>query len=286
MQKKPNWLKVTYSKQAVDEMSKFMEGLSLSTVCQEANCPNIGECYKKHTATFLVMGENCTRRCRFCNVSKKAPTVLDPNEPNHVAQAIKKLGLKHAVITSVTRDDLEDGGAEHFAKIVTAIKKEMPATTIELLIPDLKGNHEAIDTVMASKPDILGHNIETVPRLYSQVRPQANYQRSLDVLSYVKNKYPDTITKTGIMVGLGEKYEEVLQVMDDIVKIDCDILTIGQYLRPTEQHLAVEEFVTPEIFEEYAAKGREKGISYVYSGPLVRSSYNAQEVYELLIKKR
>lgn len=278
--RKPEWLKKVYdkeAKEAIREMNIMLRDLSLNTVCKEASCPNMGECFKKNTATFMIMGPNCTRHCRFCDVTKGKIFPLDPKEPENVAKASKKLGLKHIVVTSVTRDDLEDGGASHFAETIRAIKEALPNSTVEVLIPDLKGIKESIDIVIDAKPDVINHNVETVPSLYSAVRPEADYNRSLDVLKYVKKKSPDIITKTGIMLGLGEEKEEVLKLMDDLVKIDCDIFTIGQYLRPSSKHIEVKEYVAPEKFDEYKKTGEEKGIKFVASSPLVRSSYNALE---------
>lgn len=281
--RKPQWLNTVYNKEAkeaIREMNVMLNELSLNTVCKEANCPNMGECFKKNTATFMIMGPNCTRHCRFCNVSKGEIFPLDPKEPENVAKASKKLGLQHIVVTSVTRDDLDDGGASHFAETIRAIKRELPHATVEVLIPDLKGIEESIDIVIDAKPDVINHNVETVPSLYSIVRPGADYNRSLNVLKYVKEKSSDILTKTGIMVGLGEKIEEVSKLMDDLVKIDCDIFTIGQYLRPSSKHIEVKEYVAPEIFEEYKKIAQEKGIKYTASAPLVRSSYNALEAIE------
>lgn len=283
--KKPEWLKVSYDKAEVEKIASMMRELNLHTVCREANCPNLGECYKKHTATFLIMGENCTRHCRFCNVSKNQVSPLDVNEPENVARAAKQLGLKHVVITSVTRDDLCDGGASHFVKVVRAVRREIPGAAVELLIPDMQGDKKALTLILDEKPEIFSHNVETVPRLYDSVRPQADYRRSLDVLSFAKLYNPDQITKTGIMVGLGETSDEVFAVMDDLIKVKCDILTIGQYLRPSKQHIELAEYVTPQQFEEYAKVGKGKGFKYVFSAPLVRSSYHAAEAYETVVAK-
>lgn len=278
---KPEWLRRVYAQEDIDEISRLMKDLKLNTVCREASCPNIGECYRRHTATFLVMGANCTRRCRFCNVSKLPPTPLIPEEPENVAEACRKLGLKHAVITSVTRDDLPDGGAEHFAAIVRALRRA-GIPTVELLIPDLRGNEEALARILAEKPDILGHNVETVPELYAEVRPQADYRRSLRILEAVKQLDPGRITKTGVMVGLGETEDQLLRVFDDLAARRCDILTVGQYLQPSPRHLEVKEFVTPERFDRLGELARRAGIRYVFSAPLVRSSYRAAEALEAL----
>ncbi|HML31828.1 lipoyl synthase [Sporomusa sphaeroides] len=277
---RPKWLNAKYNKHDVDKLNLMLDELSLNTVCNEANCPNIGECYQKNTATFLIMGNNCTRHCKFCAVSKEAVLPLNPEEPENVAIASKKLGLKHIVITSVTRDDLEDGGAAHYVKTILAVRKALPKSTIEVLIPDLQGNDQSLDKIIAAKPDVINHNIETVPSFYANVRPEADYKRSLDVISYVKTKDPGIITKTGIMLGFGETEAEVLQVMDDLVTIKCDIFTIGQYLRPSQNHIPVKEFISPEKFDEYKSIAEKKGLKYVASSPLVRSSYNALHAIE------
>lgn len=275
--KKPEWLKKKVNFAAVAEMEKILRSLSLHTVCEGANCPNRGECFKNKTATFMILGENCTRNCRFCAVSKGTPTPLDPNEPENVAIAAKKLGLRHTVVTSVTRDDLPDGGAAHFAKTIRELKKLIPDSTVEVLIPDFQGNLDALRTVIAARPEIINHNVETVPSLYKTVRPMAIYERSLELLERVKRQGNGIHSKTGIMVGLGETQDEVLCVMDDLVNIGCDILTIGQYLSPSKQHLEIAEYITPAQFDEYKRLGLEKGFKYIASGPLVRSSYNAIE---------
>ncbi len=275
--KLPEWLKVSYNKEAVNEVNELMANLKLNTVCKEANCPNLGECYKKNTATFMILGSVCTRNCSFCNVTNGHAEIVDPHEPQNLAEAVMKLKLNHVVITSVTRDDLEDCGARHFANTIKAVRELNPNTTIEVLIPDLKGLPENLDIIIKAKPDVINHNIETVKSLYKEVRPQANYDRSLFVLEYVKKKAPSIFTKTGIMVGLGEKDEEVYKLMDDCLNVNCDILTIGQYLRPSEEHIKMVEYVRPEKFEEYKKVGLEKGFSYIASSPLVRSSYKAEE---------
>lgn len=280
MELKPDWLKVRYNKEAVEEISELMKDLRLNTVCKEANCPNMGECYKKHTATFMIMGRNCTRNCRFCNVTCDKPEPLDPDEPKNLALAAKQLGLKHVVVTSVTRDDLPDGGAEHFAKVIEAVKKYCTGTSIEVLIPDLKGDKAALDVVINAKPDVLNHNVETVKELYSDVRPQAIYERSLEVLKYCKEKAPNMLTKTGFMLGLGETDEQIYSLMDDIRMTDCDILTIGQYLRPSNEHAPLVRYVTPDEFKAYRDVALSKGFKYVASTPLARSSYRAFEALE------
>lgn len=280
MEKKPTWLKVSYNKAAVEEIANMMKDLGLNTVCKEANCPNMGECYKKHTATFMILGSHCTRNCRFCNVTCAKPEAIDLEEPMHVAEAVKKLGLKHVVVTSVTRDDLPDGGAEHFANTIKAIKAVSKNTTVEVLIPDLKGNVAALDIVLAACPDVLNHNMETVKELYSSVRPQAIYERSLEVLSYCKKKAPNILTKTGFMVGLGETDDQIFKLMDDVLSTGCDILTIGQYLRPSKEHAELKRYATPEEFEYYKKVAMEKGFKYIASTPLARSSYKAFEALE------
>ncbi|MBI4857659.1 MAG: lipoyl synthase [Acetobacterium woodii] len=277
MEKKPAWLKVSYNKEAVDEVSGLMAKLKLNTVCKEANCPSLGECYKKRTATFMILGNICTRHCRFCNVSSGVVEPVDPNEPQHLAEAVNALDLKHVVITSVTRDDLEDGGAKHFANTINAVRKLNPGVSIEVLIPDLRGVDKHLDIVIGAKPDVINHNVETVRELYLGVRPEADYDRSMYVIQYVKKRAPHIKTKTGIMVGLGETDEQVYQVMDDSLKAGCDIFTIGQYLRPSAKHISVKCYVTPEKFEEYKKIGEEKGFHYIASSPLVRSSYRAEE---------
>lgn len=279
MDKKPEWLKVNFNQEAVNEVSELMARLKLNTVCKEANCPNLGECYKKHTATFMILGRQCTRNCRFCNVVHGKPEPVDPMEPENLAEAAAKLGLKHVVITSVTRDDLPDGGAAHFAACIQAIREISPATSVEVLVPDMKGIQESLDIVIAAKPDVFNHNVETVKALYEKVRPEADYARSLEVLRYAKAAAPDMYIKTGIMVGLGETEQQVWELMDDVLAAGCDILTIGQYLRPSSAHVEMKEYVTPEMFARYKAVGEEKGFSYVASSPLVRSSYRAEEAF-------
>ena len=276
---KPDWFKVSYDSE-VGSIGKMMEDNSLHTVCKEANCPNRGDCYKKRTVTFMIMGNKCSRNCKFCNVTNGIPTPLDPMEPLNVAQSAKELGLKHVVITSVTRDDLADGGASHFAKTIEEIKRLNPEVTVEVLIPDLKGEDKNLDIIINAKPDVINHNMETIERLYEKIRPEAIYDRSLYVLKYIKEKDPKILTKTGIMVGLGEKDEEVYKVMDDVLKVGCDIFTIGQYLQPSRKHVNVQEYVSLEKFEEYRKIGIQKGFRFIASSPLVRSSYKAAEALE------
>lgn len=251
----------------------------LNTVCEAARCPNKSECYSKNTATFLVMGNSCTRNCRFCNITCSKPEPLNSDEPKKIAQAVKKLGLNYVVITSVTRDDLSDGGASHFADVITEIRKLNSNIKIEVLTPDFKGNAFAIDTVINANPDVFNHNIETVPSLYKKARPQAIYKRSLDFLEYIKQK-SDILTKTGLMVGLGETKEELIQVFEDLVKINCDIVTIGQYIAPSKQHLEVVKYYEPKEYEELTSIAKKIGIKHTFFSPLTRSSYNAYEVFK------
>lgn len=278
-ERKPDWLRVKM--QGGKEMSQvkgLITELSLNTVCVEANCPNRMECYNKKTATFMILGRNCTRNCTFCNVTKAAPDPLDLEEPRKVAEAIHKLGILHAVITSVTRDDLEDQGANQFAEVVTEIRKIDSSVKIELLIPDMQGRSDLINIILESQPDILNHNIETVPSLYSLVRPMASFERSLQVLGYVKEKFPKMKTKSGVMLGLGESKEEVIEVMKRLRGVDCDILTLGQYLQPSKSHIAVVEYIHPSLFDEYKEIALSLGFKSVASAPLVRSSYHAAEL--------
>lgn len=276
----PEWFKVKYNEEAVNEVSRLMAKLKLNTVCKEANCPNLGECFQKHTATFMILGSQCTRNCRFCNVTHGTPEPVDNEEPVHLAEAVRDLKLRHVVITQVTRDDLPDGGASQFAKTIAAIRELCPGVTIEVLISDMKGDKDSIDIVIGAHPEVINHNMETVSSLYPTVRPEASYERSLSVLRYIKEKDSTILTKTGIMVGLGETKEQVLQTMDNVLETDCDIFTIGQYLRPSPAHIERKEYVSPEMFEQYKKIGLEKGFRYVASSPLVRSSYRAAEALE------
>jgi len=255
---------------------------NLHTVCEEAACPNIGECWAQRHATMMIMGGICTRACSFCNVATGKPNALDPFEPTNVATAVAKLGLKHVVITSVDRDDLADGGADHFAQVVRATREAAPDTTIEILTPDFLRKEGALEVVVAARPDVFNHNLETVPRLYTEVRPGARYFHSLRLLDDVKRQDPAMFTKSGIMVGLGETKEEVLQVMDDLRSADVDFLTIGQYLQPTPKHHFVDRFVTPEEFKQYEAMAYNKGFLMVSATPLTRSSYHAGEDFARL----
>lgn len=280
------WLRRTLPDQRVlDRMDALLEGLNLHTVCDSALCPNRGECFKKGTATFIILGNVCTRNCGFCAVKKGKPLPLDPEEPYHIAQAARHLQLKHIVVTSVTRDDLPDGGAEHFAETIIEIKKQLPKSTIEVLVPDFKGSWEALQRVIDAQPEVINHNIETVNRLYRLVRPKAVYKRSLELLRQVKIRDKNIISKSGIMVGLGEEEGEIIQAMKDLREVDGDILTIGQYLRPSPLHLRVQNYIHPDKFEEYQKIGMSLGFKYVASAPLVRSSYHAGEILkDILIK--
>lgn len=273
--RKPEWLKIKIQGgRPFQEVEELLRSLHLNTVCQEANCPNRMECYGKRTATFIILGRNCTRNCTFCNVSRELPDPVDPLEPAHVARAVRSLKLRHAVVTSVTRDDLPDQGAGQFAACVRELRAQCPETTVELLIPDMQGREDLLDVILAERPDVLNHNVETVPSLYHKVRPQADFERSLAVLRYAKRK--GFKTKSGIMVGLGEREDEVIAVMERLREGDCDMLTVGQYLQPTARHIAVHEYVTPETFEFYRTKALELGFARVASGPFVRSSYKAE----------
>lgn len=257
---------------------QILKNNCLNTVCESARCPNKSECYAKNTATFLIMGTKCTRNCRFCNISCEKPEPLNPLEPEKIADAVKKLGLKYVVITSVTRDDLSDGGASHFANVINKVREFNQDVKIEVLTPDFKGDEKSIDIVIAAKPDVFNHNIETVPSLYKKARPQAVYERSLNFLKYVKQK-SNILTKTGLMLGLGEKKEELIQVFKDLVAIDCDIVTIGQYIQPSKHHLEVERFYEPAEYNELTKLAKKIGIKHTVFSPLTRSSYNASSVF-------
>jgi len=278
LDKKPDWLKITYRDTPNREyVEKVLRSMSLNTVCNEANCPNYLECFNRKTATFMILGVNCTRNCRFCNVTFGKPEDVNINEPENIAKAVAQLGLKYVVITSVTRDDLPDGGAEHFAKTIKWIKKLNPNTAVEVLIPDLKGDIDSLKIVSYALPTVISHNIETVPRLYFAVRPQAIYNRSLDVIKNIKILNSSIHSKTGIMLGLGETKEEVIEVFKDLREIGCEFLTIGQYLSPSKAHYPVVEYIHPDTFKEYNDIALEMGFSFVTSGPYVRSSYHADE---------
>ena len=282
---KPEWLRVKAPQwQRVGEVKSILSDLSLNTVCEEASCPNIGECFQKRTATFLIMGPACTRACPYCDIEfDKSARSLDLTEPDRLAAAVQRLGLRHVVITSVNRDDLTDGGASQFVRCVNAVRHQSPDTTIELLIPDLCGHWSALDSILAASPDVLNHNIETVPRLYRSVRPQGDYQRSLELLRLVHQNAPHIYTKAGVMVGLGETAEEVMAVMRDLRSVCCDILTIGQYLQPSPKHLAVQRFIPPEEFTTWQTYGETIGFLQVVASPLTRSSYHADEVQRLML---
>ncbi len=256
---------------------KILKTKCLNTVCENARCPNKNECYTKNTATFLIMGGNCTRNCRYCNISCAKPEPLDIQEPKHVAEAVKALGLKYAVITSVTRDDLPDGGAEHFANCIYEIRKICPDTKIEILTPDFKGNKQSLDVIIKAHPDVFNHNIEAVDEIFKSVRPQGNYQCSLDVLKYVKEN-SDILTKSGLIIGLGETFEQIEKTLSDLKNVGCDIVTIGQYIQPSKQHLEVAKYYTPDEYEELKALAKKVGIKNYQIGPLVRSSYRAAEL--------
>ena len=277
---KPGWLRVRYNQEAVSEVAELLRELKLNTVCKEANCPNLGECYRKHTATFMILGSACTRSCRFCNVTAGRPAPPDPEEPENVAAAAQKLGLRHVVLTCPARDDLPDGGAEHFARTVRAIRAKCPEVTVETLISDMKMDTDALDTIIKARPEVLNHNVETVEALQKAVRPQADYRRSLNVLRYCKEKDPTLLTKTGFMVGLGETEEQIEALMDDILSTGCDTLTIGQYLQPTPEHYPLVRYAAPEDFARYRETALAKGFRYVASAPLARSSYKAWEALE------
>jgi len=276
---KPSWLKVRYSgNNNIKFVQDLIKSLSLHTVCQEANCPNIGECFSKRTATFMILGKYCTRNCTFCNVTKATPLKVDEMEPDNVAEAVKILNLEYVVITSVTRDDLEDGGASHFANVINKIRYNCPDVNIEVLIPDFKGNLDSLSKVVKANPNVINHNIETIPRLYKMVRPMASYKRSLEILKYVKIMDDNIITKSGIMLGLGEEKEEVIDALNDLNNVGCDLITIGQYLAPSEKHFPVKEYIKPEVFKDYEKLALEIGFKGVASGPFVRSSYNAKQM--------
>ncbi len=276
--RRPEWLRVRLpAGEGYLEIKRLLRSARLHTVCEEAHCPNIGECFNQRTATFLILGDVCTRGCRFCNVTKGVTQPIDPGEPERVALAAQQMGLRHVVVTSVTRDDIPDGGAEQYANTILAIRRCSPASTIEVLIPDFEGDSDALDVVIRAMPDIINHNMETVPRLYKIVRPGAEYERSLMLLKQVKKSCPDIITKSGLMVGLGEEFEEMIEVMKDLIGAGCEVLTLGQYLSPGRKHLPVQRFYHPDEFEELRVRGRELGFSHVEAGPLVRSSYHAAE---------
>ncbi|BBD64660.1 lipoic acid synthetase [Nostoc commune NIES-4072] len=281
---KPDWLRVKApGRERIGNVKDILRDLALNTVCEEASCPNIGECFNAGTATFLIMGPACTRACPYCDIDfEKKPKPLDPTEPERLAEAVRRMKLNHVVITSVNRDDLPDGGASQFIACINAVRTVSPNTTIEVLIPDLCGNWNALELILQAAPEVLNHNTETVPRLYRRVRPQGNYDRTLELLHRSRQVSPTTYTKSGIMVGLGETDAEIRQVMQDLRAVNCDILTIGQYLQPSQKHLQVNEFINPEQFAAWKAFGEEIGFLQVVSSPLTRSSYHAEQVRELM----
>ncbi len=285
--KKPEWLRVRVSgSDKFLETKKILQESNIVTVCEEANCPNMSECWQKNHATFMIMGDTCTRACAFCNVKTGLPEKLDVFEPYKISQAVKKMNLSHVVITSVDRDDLVDGGADHFVKTISAIRKVTPQTTVEILTPDFLRKDNAIDILLRESPDVFNHNLETVPRLYLSIRPGARYFNSLRLLNDIKEKNPDIFTKSGLMLGLGEQKKEVMQVMDDLRAAKVDFLTLGQYLQPTKKHAPVDRYVTPEEFESYKIIAESKGFLMVSSSPLTRSSHHAEEDFKLLKQKR
>jgi lipoic acid synthetase len=282
---KPVWLRRKLPDQeALGRMRNLLQRHGLNTVCQGALCPNQGECFGQGTATFLILGKTCTRACTFCAIpTEEHPPMPDPDEPRRIAQAAAELGLRHVVITSVTRDDLKDGGASHFARTVRALRESSPEVIVEVLIPDFQGSREALKTVMESGPDILNHNLETAPRLYPEVRPQAVYARSIELLRWAKEIAPKKTTKSGLMLGLGEEREEILGVMADLRRVSCDLLTLGQYLRPSGRHHPVVRYIPPEEFEGLRLEGETMGFKAVFSAPLVRSSFHAAEIFNKII---
>jgi lipoic acid synthetase len=277
-QRRPEWLKARFpGGPNYHELKVLTNNLRLHTVCESARCPNIGECWDQRTATFMILGDVCTRRCGFCAVPKGAPLAIDYNEPERVAQAVAHLGLLYAVVTSVNRDDRKDGGAEIFARTIEAIRRICPECKVEVLIPDFQGSREALACVLAARPDVLNHNTETVPRLYRQVRPGARYEQSLRLIASVRQMAPNITTKSGLMLGLGEERSEVSATLRDLMEHGCQILTLGQYLRPTVDHLPIARYYTPEEFAELKVEGERMGFRHVESGPLVRSSYHARK---------
>lgn len=281
---KPDWLRVKAPQwERVGNIKGILRDLALNTVCEEASCPNIGECFNAGTATFLIMGPACTRACPYCDIDfEKKPQALDPTEPQRLAEAVRRMKLNHVVITSVNRDDLPDGGASQFVLCLRAVREVSPETTIEVLIPDMCGNWQALETILNAKPEVLNHNTETIRRLYPRTRPQGDYDRTLELLKKARELAPGVYTKSGIMVGLGETDEEVREVMRDLREVDCDILTVGQYLQPSAKHLALVDFVRPEQFEAWKEFGESLGFLQVVASPLTRSSYHAEEVRGLM----
>ena len=285
--RKPDWLRVRVSgSEKFLETKKILSESKIVTVCEEANCPNISECWQKNHATFMIMGDTCTRACAFCNVKTGLPDKLDVFEPYKISQAVKKMNLSHVVITSVDRDDLDDGGAEHFAKTINSIRKTSPETTIEILTPDFLKKEDALKKILKDCPDVFNHNLETVPRLYLSIRPGARYFNSLRLLNDVKDKNPNIFTKSGLMLGLGEEKNEIMQVMDDLRAAKVDFLTLGQYLQPTKKHAPVDKYVTPDEFNNYKIIAESKGFLMVSSSPLTRSSHHAEEDFKILKQNR
>jgi len=281
-QRLPEWFKQKIPRAGeTTGVERLLSELKLHTVCEGAHCPNMGHCFSHGTATFMIMGEICTRNCTFCAVKKGIPTPLDPEEPQHISEAVSHLGLGYVVITCVTRDDLVDGGAGHFAITIETLHSQMPGLKIEVLVSDFKGNHESVQTVVAAGPDVFSHNLETVPRLYQEVRPMADYSRSRDVLKIAKELAPVIVTKSALMLGLGENQDEVITVMRDLRQAGCDLLTLGQYLSPSPRHHPVVRFVTPEEFSAYEKIGLKEGFKGVASAPLVRSSFRASDLYDM-----
>lgn len=286
-QRLPDWLKIRLPRpDTIKQVEQMMRSKNLHTVCESARCPNLPECWSKKTATFMILGDTCTRSCGFCAIKVGKGLELDPFEPLNVAKTTRDLGLKHVVVTSVARDDLKDEGAEQFAKTIRALHKELPDVIVEVLTPDFKGKEECIRTVCDAKPEIYNHNIETVERLHTIVRPQARYSRTMGLLSKVKEIDPEIYTKSGIMLGLGETKEEVVKTLQDLRDLGVDAVTIGQYLRPTMKHLPVVEYIHPEVFKEYETIGEQMGFAFVASGPFIRSSYNAIAFSEKVMKER
>ncbi len=274
--KRPNWLRVKLPQgKEYHRLKTILRSANLHTVCEEAICPNIGECFGQGTATFLILGDVCTRRCNFCAVTKGHPSILDEDEPERIARVVKQIDLRHVVITSVTRDDLPDGGAKIYARTIRSIRTYNLTCTIEVLIPDFKGSEEALEIVLEEYPDILNHNLETVPRLYPDVRLQADYELSLSLLEKVNVIHPGCITKSGLILGMGEEYDEIIDVMKDLREVDCDILTIGQYLSPGKEYIPIKRYYHPDEFKRLKYEGEKMGFKHVESGPLVRSSYHA-----------
>jgi lipoic acid synthetase len=279
--RKPDWLKQRLpSGPDFEKIRGMIRKDRLHTVCQEAGCPNIWECFSHHTATFLIMGSRCTRNCRFCAVTEGPLEPPDPEEPARVASVARQMGLKYVVVTSVTRDDLPDGGAGHFAETIEKLRQEIPGVCVEVLIPDFQGSKNALEAVLNAHPDVLNHNIETVPRLYPEVRPQADYRRSLDLIQRARKYVPALVTKSGLMLGLGERPTEISRTLEDMFKAGCQMLTLGQYLQPSKDHLPVKRYIPPEEFEEWRRSALQMGFAEVASGPFVRSSYHAKELFQ------